>query len=248
MTAHDFNLNEEYQPLTLEAGVLYDIDLNFEDFFRKIYLNPRQGKVEITDYNRYLIDVRKQILQYQTMVDPSTTKAIWVREVVRGFMYKTHYSFYKKNKVLQKKNILAKFYLIERPCSDPNTQDRTVADQDNFYVVVVSKVANESKLELLAVPHPSRKYGSSREIISQKLELYSDAFKVDDALLLKNPAKSEITPLLQSLKHRIRLVAWNHAENSQPNRRLLHRDARVATSAEDGRPRGEGSLYEPTGS
>ena len=208
VTAHDFSMEQEYHPLTLEAGVLYDIDLNFDDFFRKIYLNAKEKKVEITDYNRYLIDMQKQTLHYQTMVDPGTTKAIWVREVIRGYIYKIHYNFYKKNKILKKKNILAKFYLVERPSSEPNLQDRTVADQDNFYVVVVSKVPNESKIELLAVPHPSRKYGSSREIISQKLELYSEAFKVDDAVLLKNPSKSEITPLLQSLKHRIRLVAF----------------------------------------
>jgi len=210
VVAHDFTSNSRYSPLTLEPGVLYDIDLNFEDFFRKIYLNSKKWAVEITDYNRYLIDMRMQTLHYHTMVDPSTTKAIWVREVIRGFIYKTHYGFYKKNKVLLKKNLLAKFFLVERPETDQTTQSRTVADQDNFYVVVVSKVVKENKIELLALPHPSRKYGSSREIISQKLELYSEALKVDDTKLMANPAKSEIMPLLLSLKNRIKLVASAH--------------------------------------
>lgn len=217
VTAHDFISNREYQPLPLTSGVLFDIDLNFEDFFRKIYLNVRERKVQVTDYNQYLIEMQNRTLTYQKMIDPSTTKAIWCREFVRGFKHWMHYRFYKKNKVLEKKSILTKFYLVERPSTDPSLQDRTVADQDNFYLVVVYKVPKENKIELLAIPHQSRKYGSRREIITQKLELFSEVFKVEDTQLLRNPAKSEMMALLLSLKNRIRLVASRDPENYQPD-------------------------------
>ena len=90
--AYDFSNMEKYKELVLRESVLYDVDLNLEDIFRKIYLNDTKKRVEITEFNQYQIEMNKRIVAFNNgnkYVVQWLPKAFWnVKTFIQMRMFK----------------------------------------------------------------------------------------------------------------------------------------------------------------
>ena len=90
--AYDFSNMEKYKELVLRESVLYDVDLNLEDIFRKIYLNDTRKRVEITEFNQYQIEMNKRIVAFNNgnkYVVQWLPKAFWnVKTFIQMRMFK----------------------------------------------------------------------------------------------------------------------------------------------------------------
>ena len=98
--AFDFNNSNKLEPLILQEKVLYTNDLEIPDIFRKIDINFKDNKVEITEFNKFQIKQNRIMEDILYLSDEDRQKLIKLQSFTKMMIRRKHY-------------ILQKDYLIK---------------------------------------------------------------------------------------------------------------------------------------
>jgi hypothetical protein len=114
--AYDFNKRQKLKPLLLEPKMLYTDDLDIESIFRKIELNMRDMKVQITDFNKFQINQNKIMQQIYNMSDQNKQRLIraqaQIKRYIRNKLYIRNKNAKSSIEHKSKNNIIARFFKI----------------------------------------------------------------------------------------------------------------------------------------
>lgn len=162
--AYDFTDRVRMKPLTLEESVLFTTDLCLPEIFSKIELDFKEGRVTVTQFNKFQIQIRKYLKMIFELKEKNLQKLIQIQAFVRGRIQLLKYAklivaVRREKDIANFVKIITRFYIVYDGIS---------------FLVTVGKKKHDPKIVLKAF----KKAASSRyrgQI--QPLELHSTSFK-----------------------------------------------------------------------
>lgn len=166
--AFDFNELKKLKHLDLEEKVLYTKDLNVPDIFRKVELDFRDNRVEITEFNKYQMK-QARILDNILRVSPENLyKLTRLQANVKGMIRRRHY------KIVKEANDKQKYDKVHQKIL---TRYFSMFNKELYMVLVEKNKYVESIIKIKAVKLKSTNKTKDKV---ESLELYSNYFRNTD--------------------------------------------------------------------